>query len=551
MMPLLLKSTALVLAIHFCSGQRPADVSSERLNSWAQVTTWDLDAQSYAFSVCSSTLASMSFALRSFNASAEDATYARDQVEAEGILTNFLTPRRQLGHGDAVNPTRIIGGERVSRNDILHQIMIHHGTSEHDHHRRLVGSSECSGHGHICGASRKCHCDSGYIRGPGFQECLALPVVEECAEGDFTQIVFNVLKAGEHILYTDVLLTDVQAKIQNSNSAETLAFKACMYGCPDSNLNQEAAQQTPENLKSGTKWLYTIIGSLIVCTTALVGILVLLLRKSILMKLIDLMACFAAGTLLATVVLHLLPEASNYLKAEKDYVLGLSICAGVLVGIFVEQGLHMFLYAKGAGHGTCHGHGHENHVETSHEALTSPAHQLESQKTSEAPKTGFWDFAHVEAVAWVVAIGDFAHAFTDGILIAVAFSSSNPTTGWVITMAICLHEVPHRIGDFFIFLKAGMSIGQACFVNFLASLSSLIGALALLVVGDIPNTTLGVILGVGSGVLLFLAMSELMPPMLQEMKPKAAAINLLFFILGIFVIALSMATGGCSCGHDH
>lgn len=49
---------------------------------------------------------------------------------------------------------------------------------------------------------------------------------------------------------------------------------------------------------------------------------------------------------------------------------------------------------------------------------------------------------------------DFTHNFTDGLAIGASFLVG-PAVGFVTTLTILLHEVPHEIGDFAILVQSG------------------------------------------------------------------------------------------------
>ncbi|GAB9470097.1 Zinc-iron permease [Globisporangium polare] len=185
------------------------------------------------------------------------------------------------------------------------------------------------------------------------------------------------------------------------------------------------------------------------------------------------------------------------------------------------------------GHGHSHGHSHNGHshqrprTSSSHHRLTFYAKHIRP-------------LLFVDPVAWITAVGDFFHAFTDGVVLAVAFKSCSSALGWAVALGIVLHEVPHRVGDFFIFLKAGMTVPQALVVNFFASMASLLGVFILLASGAVGRHTLGVLLGVGTGALLFIGLAELLPPMLAVRERQALLLHFVWFALGCIVIGLSL-----------
>ena len=128
------------------------------------------------------------------------------------------------------------------------------------------------------------------------------------------------------------------------------------------------------------------------------------------------MLSLAAGALLATAFMHLLPEAFEG-KADAH-----ALFTTLLVGL-----VFFFLLDKAE---LWH-HGHEHHHEDAvdHGAHAGHAHQ-------HAPQPG----------SWAVLTGDSLHAFGDGILIASAFVADT-RLGWITAVAVLAHEVPHHMGD--------------------------------------------------------------------------------------------------------
>src|SRR5439155_5544168 len=118
----------------------------------------------------------------------------------------------------------------------------------------------------------------------------------------------------------------------------------------------------------------------------------------------------AAGALLSTAFMHLLPEAMGSGRGVH------ALFATLLVGL-----VFFFLLDKAE---LWH-HGHEHHD-----------HDHGQDHHSHGPKTG----------GWAVLAGDSVHAFGDGILIAAAFIA-DLRLGAVAALAVLVHEVPHHMGD--------------------------------------------------------------------------------------------------------
>jgi len=134
----------------------------------------------------------------------------------------------------------------------------------------------------------------------------------------------------------------------------------------------------------------------------------------------------AAGALLATAFMHLLPEAFE------SRVPPAALFAVLLFGL-----VFFFLLDKAE---LWH-HGHEHHHDDPHAHAHAHAHSHGHvhghAHAHAAPRVGG---------GWAVLTGDSVHCFGDGILIASAFVA-DLHLGLVAALAVLAHEVPHHIGD--------------------------------------------------------------------------------------------------------
>ena len=121
----------------------------------------------------------------------------------------------------------------------------------------------------------------------------------------------------------------------------------------------------------------------------------------------------ATGLLLATALLHLLPEAIASLgNTPRVWYL---LAGGILGLFFVEQIVAAIVHAGDPETAVVHVHNHGH----AHHSLR-PANLI---------------------------VASSLHSFLDGVSVAAAFAAG-PRVGWITALAISLHEVPHRVGDF-------------------------------------------------------------------------------------------------------
>ena len=204
--------------------------------------------------------------------------------------------------------------------------------------------------------------------------------------------------------------------------------------------------------------------SLIGSVAGLVGGAAFLLKENWAEKLCRFAVPFAAGVLISTSLLHLLPESVD--KVGNDAFLFVLIA--LLASFFFEQ-----YFARL--------HHHE--------------HQYSSKLASSVP---------------LVIFGDTIHNFIDGVAIASSFLTE-PRLGLVVTLACFLHETPHEIGDFGILISAGWSRGKTFAANFLSALATFPGALMVFYLMRDAEEKIGLLLAISAGIFLYLGASDFLP----------------------------------------
>ena len=110
----------------------------------------------------------------------------------------------------------------------------------------------------------------------------------------------------------------------------------------------------------------------------------------------------------------------------------------------------------------------------------------------------------------IIICGDAFCNFVDGLLIVIAFSTCSAKTGWEVTIAILMHEIPHEIGDFAILIRA-YSYKKSILLNTFSGSFALIGCLVgnLIVKYYNSEELIGYILCVGIGGLMFVSTNVL------------------------------------------
>lgn len=203
---------------------------------------------------------------------------------------------------------------------------------------------------------------------------------------------------------------------------------------------------------------------------------------------------FAAGALLAAVFLDLLHEG---VERADPYVVLLATLIGMIVFFFAERFLHWFH------------HHHGNDKQT-------------------------------DATVGLIVVGDTLHNALDGIAIAASFLISIPT-GIITTIAVATHEIPQEIGDFGLLLNKGMRRRSVILVNIVSALATTIFAVATFWLGSDTKLPVGVLLGLSAGFLLYIAASDIIPTIHDEVpNNKFFDIRPLLLVIGAVVVGLSI-----------
>jgi zinc and cadmium transporter len=243
------------------------------------------------------------------------------------------------------------------------------------------------------------------------------------------------------------------------------------------------------------------------------------------------MLSMAAGALMATSFLHLLPEAFE--SEAGAHELFLTLLVG-LVFFFLLDKAELWHHGHEHHHGQGHGHGHEHghaHHHTHHHSPTASA----GQASTEVPRG-----------QWAVLAGDSVHCFGDGILIASAFMA-DMHLGVIAALAVLAHEVPHHMGDLAV-LRQGSSSRQAAIVkvSMAGAITALGGAVGYVLV-DALHDWLPFFLVVASSSFMYVALADLIPQLQKRLSARETAAQILWLAVGMGMVVLVSVLAG----HSH
>jgi zinc and cadmium transporter len=230
----------------------------------------------------------------------------------------------------------------------------------------------------------------------------------------------------------------------------------------------------------------------------------------------------AAGALLATSFMHLLPEAFESEAGPQR------LFTVLLVGL-----VFFFLLDKAE---LWH-HGHEHHRPGPDAPDDSHHHGHESHEGH--------GHAHppLRSGAWAVLTGDSVHCFGDGILIASAFVA-DWRLGLVAALAVLAHEVPHHVGDLAVLRLSSPNRRAALVKVSLAGAVTPLGGLTGWWLVDRLHEWLPYFLVVASSSFVYVALADLIPQLQKRLSARETAVQIFWLLVGI-----SLVTGVSRLAH--
>ncbi|TDQ44036.1 ZIP family metal transporter [Tepidicella xavieri] len=233
------------------------------------------------------------------------------------------------------------------------------------------------------------------------------------------------------------------------------------------------------------------------------------------------MLSLAAGALMATAFMHLLPEAFESAAGAHD------LFALLLVGL-----VFFFLLDKAE---LWH-HGHEHH----HPAPVQRGHAHHAHASAHAHGHGdAHDHGHREARSggWSVLAGDSVHAFGDGILIASAFLA-DIRLGVVAALAVLAHEVPHHMGDLVVLRQTSGTRRAAIVKVSLAGTVTAVGGLFGYWIVNRLEDYLPYFLVLASSSFVYVALADLIPQLQKRLSARETAAQVAWLGVGIGLVTV-------------
>jgi zinc and cadmium transporter len=243
------------------------------------------------------------------------------------------------------------------------------------------------------------------------------------------------------------------------------------------------------------------------------------------------MLSLAAGALMATAFLHLLPEAFE--SEASAHQLFLTLLLGLVFFFLLDK-------AELWHHGHEHGHGHHDHLGHEH-----PAHVGQVAAHTQGHAHSDHDPEERPRGQWAILAGDSVHCFGDGILIASAFIA-DMRLGVIAALAVLAHEVPHHMGDLAV-LRRGSSSRRAAIVkvSMAGAITAFGGAVGYVLVDALHNW-LPFFLVVASSSFVYVALADLIPQLQKRLSARETAAQIFWLGVGMGMVVLVSALAGQS-----
>ena len=232
------------------------------------------------------------------------------------------------------------------------------------------------------------------------------------------------------------------------------------------------------------------------------------------------MLSLAAGALMATAFMHLLPEAFEGGVPPHDLFLVLLL--GLVFFFLLDKAElwhhghehhHGALSEDGHGHAHGHEHGHHHHEESSG-----------------------------QPGSWAVLAGDSVHCFGDGVLIASAFMA-DVRLGALAALAVMAHEVPHHMGDLMVLRGSTQNRRMALVKVTLAGAVTALGGMAGFWLVDQLREALPYFLVVASSSFVYVALADLIPQLQKRLTLPQTVAQVSWLVVGMALVALVGAIG--------
>ena len=262
----------------------------------------------------------------------------------------------------------------------------------------------------------------------------------------------------------------------------------------------------------------------------------------------------AAGALLGTAFMHLLPEAFESQAAAQ--ALFTTLLAG-LIFFFLLDKAELYHHGHEHHHGDSAAvavpaipQGHAAHPHAAHDHAAH-AHASHDHASGEPTAQGQYSAAHGQSDhaidhphghshtggGWAVLLGDSVHCFGDGILIAAAYMADTQL-GLAATLAVLVHEIPHHMGDLVVLRESKQGASQAVVKLSAAGAVTVVGGVVGYLLVEQLHHLLPYLLVIASSSFIYVALADLIPQLQKRLSLRQTAAQVAWLAVGIGLVTL-------------
>jgi ZIP family zinc transporter len=259
----------------------------------------------------------------------------------------------------------------------------------------------------------------------------------------------------------------------------------------------------------GKQMIIWVVAALPFVSTLLGGWAVFRLRHRL-----HVVMAFAAGILVATALVDLLPEALDLIEGDSAAII--AGCAAI-VGYLVYASVEAFI--------------HEGSYEHGHDPSQSVAEPHDHAPRSTAQTT----------LSWLAPAGLIAHSTLDGVAIGLGFQAG-AEVGLIVTLAVLVHDFADGLNIVTVAFAGGHGRVGAIVLLALDAVATIVGIAVSLLVPLVPSN-LGILLAGFAGAFIAIGATHLLPEAQHFEQARVSPLVILTIAGASLVVVVRLALG--------
>ncbi|XP_054167359.1 zinc transporter ZIP13-like [Oppia nitens] len=245
---------------------------------------------------------------------------------------------------------------------------------------------------------------------------------------------------------------------------------------------------------------------------------------------ISLLISLGVGSLLGDVFFHLLPEAIRLSLDKNDYN-PYTIGLWILVGIFTFVIIDVLINQIHNNNATENIKKNDQNNKIKHKTKQINGKSVQNNNNNNKGQ-------QIEAIGYLNLIANAIDNFSHGLAVFSGFMVSIKT-GFLTTLTIIIHEIPHEFADFAILLESGFSKWEAIRGQLITACTGICGSMFAFILSYSTRVNIEIwILTFTCGAFLNISLVNLLPKLLKEKNIKQLIYQILIIGFGIGLMAI-------------